>query len=391
MALPRTMAEPLPEGGDAPARPGPAPALAGPQGNPPVTSGRAADRPDRRPPYRGPGGFLLLDKPPGISSFQALRPVKRAFPKAKVGHAGTLDPAASGLLIAGVASATRLLEYLEGMPKTYAFTAHFGFVSDTYDLEGRVEAYAGTGGAEASGPEPLTPGRIGSALAAFRGRIRQVPPAYSAIKVGGERAYALARAGEEVALEAREVEVSALEMTAFHPGRPAAAWGAPGTGPAALPGPAPASPGDDAPRADFVMTCSKGTYVRSLVHDLGRALGCGAVTGGLRRLAIGPFRVEAATGPDAVSGETPLLPPETALGALPRVAIARADEARFRNGQAVTVELPWASGAAPAPSGAADGGVEVRAHGSDGRLLAIASLSAEGRCSPRKVLAGEAA
>jgi tRNA pseudouridine55 synthase len=385
------MPESFPEGG-------PVRSQAAPQGNPPVTSGPAVSRADRSPPYRGPGGFLLLDKPAGISSFQALRPVKRAFPKAKVGHAGTLDPAASGLLIAGVASATRLLEYLEGMPKTYAFTAHFGFVSDTYDLEGRVEP-SGTRALES-----LTPARIESALAAFRGRIRQVPPAYSAIKVGGERAYALARAGEEVALEAREVEVSALEMKAFRPGRPAAPEAGPDGGAEAAPDPVTqASLAAHAPCADFVMTCSKGTYVRSVVHDLGRALGCGAVTGGLRRLAIGPYRAEAAVAPEAVSSATPLLPPESAVGALPRVDIPRADEARFRNGQAVTVELPWAAGAAqdgtspqgsgaglPSPGAAAEG-VEVRAHASDGRLLAIAMLSAEGKCSPRKVFAGEGA
>jgi tRNA pseudouridine55 synthase len=353
----------------------------------------------RRPPYRGTGGFLLLDKPVGISSFQALRPVKRAFPKAKVGHAGTLDPAASGLLIAGVASATRLLEYLEGMPKTYAFTAHFGFVSDTYDLDGRVEAGAGAGpgsapapealSSEAPAPEALPPAALSAAaieraLADFRGRIRQVPPAYSAIKIGGERAYALARAGETVALEAREVEVTALEMKSFSPGLPAPS--APEAGPATLAA---------APSAEFVMTCSKGTYVRSLVHDLGRALGCGAVTGGIRRLAIGPFRVEAASAPDAVDGGTALLPPETALGALPRVVIPRADEARFRNGQTVTVELPTAAGGTsaaseqPAAPGAAPEGLEVRAHADDGRLLAIAMLSAGGQCSPRKVFAQE--
>ena len=131
------MTEPRPQGG-----PAPAPAASG--RNRQVTRpGSAADGREARIPYAGPGGFLLLDKPAGISSFQALRPAKRAFHKAKVGHAGTLDPAASGLLIAGIAAGTRLLGYLEGMPKTYAFTAHFGFVSDTYDREGRIEPHAG--------------------------------------------------------------------------------------------------------------------------------------------------------------------------------------------------------------------------------------------------------
>ncbi|HLP40178.1 MAG TPA: tRNA pseudouridine(55) synthase TruB, partial [Fibrobacteria bacterium] len=125
------------------------------------------------------GGFLLLDKPPGISSFQALYPVKKLFRGLKVGHAGTLDPAASGLLLVGVGSGTRLLEYLEGMPKTYAFLARFGLVSDTYDMEGTVSG----------APDlALDRARVEAALAPFRGCIRQAPPAYSAVKVDGARA-----------------------------------------------------------------------------------------------------------------------------------------------------------------------------------------------------------
>jgi len=325
--------------------------------------------------YSGPGGFLLLDKPVGVSSFQALRPVKRAFPKAKVGHAGTLDPAASGLLISGVASGTRLLEYLEGMPKTYAFTALFGFVSDTCDLEGRVEAYAGARPAAS-----LCAEEVEGALAAFRGRIRQVPPAYSAIKVGGERAYALARAGEVVELEARDVEVFELELKSFRPGS--------------------AESLETAPQAELVMTCSKGTYVRSIVQDLGRALNIGAVTGTLRRLAIGPFRVENASAPESLSPASALLPLETAVAALPRVLIPDADVARFLNGQSVRVALPAADPSRPAtgadlsppiatsfPASAEPADREVRAHASDGRLLAIAALGSDGLCGPRKVLA----
>lgn len=312
-------------------------------------------------PYTGEGGFLLLDKPAGVSSFQALRPVKRRFPKAKVGHAGTLDPAATGLLIAGVAGGTRLLEYLEGMPKTYAFTAHFGLVSDTCDLEGELKPYPGTRPAAT-----LTAAEIEAALPAFRGRIRQAPPAYSAIKIGGERAYALARAGEEVVLEPREVEVLSLELKAFHPGA------------------ASEDPLAAAPRADLVMTCSKGTYVRSVVSDLGRSLSCGGVTGALRRLAIGPFAVSAAFAPDALA-EAALLPLETAVAGLPKVVVAPDSEGRFLNGQAVTVELPSPGAEGGHPAGA--GCLEVRAHAADGRLLAIADLAPGGRCSPRKVLA----
>ena len=142
------------------------------------------------------GGFLLLDKPRGVSSFQALHPLKRLFRGQRVGHAGTLDPAASGLLLAGVGAGTRLLEFLEGRPKTYTFLARFGLASDTYDMEGAVTGTPAT---------DLAREVVEKALPAFRGRIRQTPPAYSAVKVAGRRAYDLARAGETVALEPREV------------------------------------------------------------------------------------------------------------------------------------------------------------------------------------------
>ena len=165
------------------------------------------------------GGILLLDKPVGVSSFQALRPLKRLFPKTKIGHAGTLDPAASGLLLVGIGSGTRLLEYLEGMPKTYSFTARFGLVSDSYDMEGSVEPYAGAGPASTGALPPgrSTPAAIARALPPFRGPIRQTPPVYSAIKIDGERACDRVRAGETVVLESREVTVHSLELKAFHP------------------------------------------------------------------------------------------------------------------------------------------------------------------------------
>jgi tRNA pseudouridine55 synthase len=153
-------------------------------------------------------GFLLLDKPPGVSSFRALAPVKRLFRGAKVGHAGTLDPAASGLLLVGIGHGTRLLEYLEGMPKAYAFTVRFGLVSDSYDMEGPVSGEPARG---------LSRAAVEAALPAFRGRIRQAPPAYSAVKVEGRRAYDLARAGEAVALAPREVEIHSLVVLDLDP------------------------------------------------------------------------------------------------------------------------------------------------------------------------------
>ena len=325
----------------------------------PTPAGQTGAAPKRS---AGDGGFLLLDKPEGISSFQALRPVKRLFPKTKVGHAGTLDPAASGLLLAGVGGGTRLLEYLEGQPKTYAFTACFGFTSDSYDLEGEVLAFSGA--AESPAPDAA---RVAAALAPFRGKIRQTPPAYSAIKVGGERAYALARAGETVVLAAREVEVHSLELLSFAP-----ATDADGIAGAA--------------RAELVMTCSKGTYVRSLVHDLGLALGCGGVTGKIRRLAIGPFRVEAGTDPAALGPETSLLPLEAAVAHLPAAVVPDSHVARFLNGQTVVVATSGAIAPRATADDAPDAAMEARAHDTSGRLLAIASLTPDGRLSPRKVL-----
>lgn len=313
------------------------------------------------------GGILLLDKPTGVSSFQALRPLKRLFPKTKIGHAGTLDPAASGLLLIGVGSGTRLLEYLEGMPKTYSFTARFGLVSDSYDMEGAVEPHPAA--ASASG---LDAARIAAALRPFRGNISQTPPVYSAIKIEGARACDRVRAGETVVLESREVTVHGLELKAFVA--------------ASAPSPEADGPGDHAaarsvpayaPYADMAMTCSKGTYVRSLVHDLGQALGCGAVTDKIRRLAIGPFRVEDAFTPETLVPGIPLRPMDLAVAHLPAAVVPDTHVARFLNGQAVR----------PAAVPQVADRSEYRALDESGRLLAIATLSPEGLICPRKVLA----
>lgn len=343
-----------------------------------------------------PGGFLLLDKPRGISSFQALNPLKRIFRGLKIGHAGTLDPAASGLLLVGVGGGTRLLEYLEGMPKTYTFLARFGLASDTFDMDGTVSG---------SPAAALERDEVEAALAAFRGPILQTPPAYSAIKVNGERAYDLARAGQVVAIPARKVEVHALELLSFEDGV-----------------------------GRFRMTCSKGTYVRSLVHDLGAALGCGAVADAIRRTAIGPFRVETAVTPESVaqaadaaksstaipatSSNTPvatgtqasrgastppsrgvpttlpLLPLESAVAHLPAAILAPHRLVALRDGRSTapgsyTLQSPdgqaldwtalWPSVASESP--------EVRVLDTEGRFLAIATLTSEGNLCPKKVLA----
>jgi tRNA pseudouridine55 synthase len=219
-------------------------------------------------------GLLLLDKPVGVSSFQALYPVKRAFGGGKrgnkIGHAGTLDPAASGLLVLGIGSGTRLLEFLEGLPKSYRFTLRLGITTDTYDLDGEVLARQ-----DASG---VTREQIDALLPRFRGDISQVPPAYSAIKIDGKRAYERARAGETVAMVARPVNVSRLEIISFDPAGASAA---------------------------MELDCSKGTYVRTIAHDLGQKLGCGAHLSALRRTGSGKFTIERCT-PLAEIQELPL-------------------------------------------------------------------------------------
>ncbi len=315
---------------------------------------------EARLPMEFSGGFLLLDKPVGVSSFQALRPLKRLFPKTKIGHAGTLDPAASGLLLVGIGVGTRLLEYLEGMTKTYRCEAIFGLASDSYDMEGEVRALDGDAAVAA---ENLNTETVAQALSPFRGRIRQTPPAYSAIKVNGVRAYALARAGESVALESREVEILSLEMTSFFPVRA----------------------GEPA-RAGLEMTCSKGTYVRSLVHDLGQALGCGAVTDKIRRLAIGTFRVEDAATPAPEAPWEALLPLDQAVRHLPRAVLTAEQVPIFLHGQAVPAKLEAIPDAASSATASTATGAEYRACDADGRLLAIATLNAQGWICPKKVL-----
>lgn len=307
----------------------------------------------RRPAPAGPvDGFLLLDKPSGVSSFRALAPLKRLFRGSKVGHAGTLDPAASGLLLVGIGRGTRLLEYLEGMPKAYAFTVRFGLVSDSYDMEGKVAGEPARG---------LTREAVEAALTAFRGRIRQAPPAFSAIKVEGRRAYDLARAGEALALPPREVEIHSLVLLEHDQTEGV---------------------------ASLRMECSKGTYVRSLAHDLGAALGCGALADHIRRLAIGPFRVEDALPASAVDGaaEAPnLLPLETAVAHLSAAQIPAARVPALRDGRSTApgcyTLVPGTAAAAPAAAA-----TDLRVLDPEGRFLAIATLNPEGHLCPKKVL-----
>ncbi len=322
-------------------------------------------------------GIFLLDKPPQLSSFQALAPLKRIFRKTKIGHAGTLDPAATGLLVVGIGSATRLLEYLEGMEKTYTFRAYFGFTSESYDCESPLRPFQNflrPDGGEELKPKPrtaetatvndeilLTAASIEKALDSFRGKIEQAPPNYSAIKIDGERAYDRARAGEDFILPKREVIVYDLRMDFFE-----------------------TAPPHSGSFADFTMTCSKGTYVRSLVHDLGLALGCGAVTDRIRRIAIGPYRVEKAQAYadfrqyPLADGTLPSLQSlESAIEHLPSATLNSNEVEHFLNGRPIHFETDK-----PITT-------EFCALDENGKLIAIATYTTfneQGRLCPTKVL-----
>jgi tRNA pseudouridine55 synthase len=255
-------------------------------------------------------GWVVLDKPVGMTSTHAVSVVKRLFAAKRAGHAGTLDPLASGCLPIALGEATKTVPFLMNSRKFYRFTAHWGEERDTDDSEGRVVA---------SSDERPSQDAIRALLASFTGIIEQVPPRYSAIKVDGERAYDLARNGQIIELASRPVEVHRLDLTA-------------------LPDPG---------HAIFEAECGKGTYIRALVRDLGRALGCFGHVCALRRVAVGSFgektmilleQLEAICD-RAAAGEASLadalMPVETALDDIPALAVSQADAARLQKGQAV--------------------------------------------------------
>src|SRR5262249_38023350 len=241
---------------------------------------RRHDRTARRRPPRSAGrvvtqpadGLLLIDKPPGVTSHDVVATVRRSRGVRKVGHAGTLDPMATGLLILGIGRATRLLRFLGDLPKTYAGTFRLGVETTTLDADGEVTRTAAV---------DVSDEALGSAMSALLGTSRQRPPAFSAVKVGGRKLYEAARAGEVPYPGRRPTRVDRLEATV---GR------------------------DD--EVDFVAVVSSGTYVRVLAADVGATIGCGAHLTALRRTSIGPFSVEDASPPDGPAAQ--LLPLERA-------------------------------------------------------------------------------
>jgi tRNA pseudouridine55 synthase len=316
----------------------------------------APDKSQRRREKHDVNGWIVLDKPIGMTSTHAVSIVKRLFTAKRAGHAGTLDPLASGCLPIALGEATKTVPYVMDGRKTYQFTVRWGEERDTDDAEGRV--------VESQAKRP-TEVDIRALLPRFTGTIAQVPPRFSAVKIEGERAYDLARNGEEVQLVERPVDIHRLELVAL----------------------------PDLDHALFAAECGKGTYVRSLARDMGRALGCLGHVSALRRTSVGPFteadavavdRLQAvATAPAAPPGGLAALlqPVATALTALPMLKVSQADGARLARGQSVLLR----GRDAPIVQG-------VVAISTQGNLIALAEVSC-GELHPRRIfnLAGPTA
>jgi len=278
-------------------------------------------------------GILLVDKPAGMTSHDVVARVRRAVGTRKVGHAGTLDPMATGLLVIGIEGATRLLTYIVGADKTYEATIRLGQTTSTDDAEGELLSQA-----DDERWASVNAQRLADGIAALTGAISQVPSAVSAIKVDGRRAYDRVRAGEEVTLSARDVIVSRFEVT----------------------GERATESGRD---LDVIVDCSSGTYIRALARDLGEDLSVGGHLSALRRTRVGPFSVTDAVGLDDLTNAVPLTPAQAAALILP-VLDATADEARdLRHGKRLIGQASRVSGALAAaidPAGTLVGVVEKR-------------------------------
>jgi tRNA pseudouridine55 synthase len=294
-------------------------------------------------------GILNVNKEPGMTSFQAVGLVRRGSGERRVGHAGTLDPLATGVLLVLLGQAVRVTEYLMDLRKTYRATVRFGAETTTYDAEGEVTIER---------PVDVTRQEVDEALRAFAGEIQQAPPVYSALKVRGQPAYRRARRGETVEMKPRPAHVYRIDLARFEP-----------------------------PDAEIEIECGRGTYIRSIAHDLGAALGCGAHLAALERTAVGPFRVEEAVSVPSLrdaleSGEWRdlLQPIDCALLHLPALTVLIEDEKDLRHGQ------PADLGATPVLTGPPEDRVEVRGYAEDGSLIGILRYDAEAQVwRPRKV------
>ncbi|MEV7620465.1 tRNA pseudouridine(55) synthase TruB [Microbacterium sp. NPDC089321] len=278
-------------------------------------------------------GILLVDKPGGLTSHDVVARTRRAFGTRRVGHAGTLDPMATGLLVIGIEGATRLLTYIVGADKTYTATIRLGVSTTTDDAEGDVVESA-----KPAALETASDARIGAGIAALTGAISQVPSSVSAIKVDGRRAYDRVRAGEAVELAARQVTVSRFDVLETRR--------------------------DEAViDLDVVVDCSSGTYIRALARDLGAALGVGGHLTALRRTRVGGFDIAGAVSLDQLDGATTLTPAAAAARTMPVLDVT-ADEARdLRHGKRLSGQasrLQASEVAAIDPDGRLVGVVEAR-------------------------------
>lgn len=307
--------------------------------------------PRRKPRGRPLDGWLVIDKPAGLTSTDVVNQVRRGFDAQKAGHGGTLDPLATGVLPIAFGAATKTVPYVMDGTKLYRFTLRFGEARDTDDADGQITATS------AARPDDAT---IEAALPAFRGAIMQVPPVFSAVKVGGARAYDLARGGEPPVLQARPAWVAEFNLIRC----------------------------TDADHCDFEVVSGKGVYMRSLARDLARRLGTFGHVAALRRLSVGPFTLAQAIPLDKIciredrnpASPDLLLPITTALADIPAVALTEGEAASLRRGQALS--LVALMGRIPEHADPDGGLVQVLV---EGEVLGLGRL-AEGFLKPERVL-----
>ena len=297
-------------------------------------------------PATQPFGLLNINKPAGLTSRRVVDHIAKLVRPQKAGHAGTLDPLATGVLVVCVGKATRLIELVQQQAKSYEARFLLGRQSDTDDITGNVT--------EVAVSSEVTREQVEATLPMFCGQIRQVPPSFSAVHVDGARAYDLARQGQAIELAPREVDVYRVELTRF-----------------------------TYPEIALSIDCGSGTYVRSIGRDLGHALGCGAVMSALVRTRIGPYRIEDAVTLDQLTPDTLdrfLLPPVTALEHLPKYSASEEDVEQMRSGRAFGSALDLKAEVTESR------GAAVAVLRGDGELLCLAEFDGQqNRLLPRRV------
>ena len=277
-------------------------------------------------------GILIIDKPGGVTSHDVVQAVRKKLATRKVGHLGTLDPMATGVLPVSIGKATRLAQFLPSSPKEYEGEIRFGFATTTYDRDGTATS--------AEKPLPGGADAIRQAMRSLIGTLEQVPPSFSAKKIGGVPSYKFARSNQVIEIAPAMVKIEGFDLLSFEP-----------------------------PFAKFRVLCSTGTYVRSLAHDLGQELGCGAHLASLRRTRSGEFRLENAVTVDRMS-EMDLIPMDRLLASWPRIEVSETDETRVRHGNDIRVVCE---------------GEFARIFNKKGEFIAVASVES-GWVHPRVVL-----